>query len=238
MSLGELLDASFTIFRRHFATLVVIAAICYGPFQVMNVYIETAGGWGENVVLLLLALLVASLGALVGSAANLKVISDGYLGRETTPGEAMRFALGRIGPLMLAGFAKYLLVFLAFLLFVIPGVIVACGYAVVSQVVVLEQPENATDALGRSWSLTKGHKGTALALGFILGLVASLPGFVAGIMAAVGLGITAQIVGGIAAIALAPLVPCGMTLYYYDLRVRKEAFDLQALDLQLGGATA
>jgi hypothetical protein len=35
-------------------------------------------------------------------------------------------------------------------------------------------------------------------------------------------------------IVLAPILPCVLTLLYYDLRVRREAFDLQILSEQLG----
>jgi Na+/serine symporter len=35
-------------------------------------------------------------------------------------------------------------------------------------------------------------------------------------------------------IVLAPILPCALTLLYYDLRVRREAFDLQILSEQLG----
>jgi len=35
-------------------------------------------------------------------------------------------------------------------------------------------------------------------------------------------------------IVLTPILPCACTLLYYDLRVRREAFDLQMLSAQLG----
>jgi len=36
-------------------------------------------------------------------------------------------------------------------------------------------------------------------------------------------------------IVLYPAISCVVTLMYYDLRVRREAFDLQMLSQQLGG---
>jgi hypothetical protein len=35
-------------------------------------------------------------------------------------------------------------------------------------------------------------------------------------------------------VVLAPILPCALTLLYYDSRVRREAFDLQILSQQLG----
>ena len=199
------------------------------------VYAQVGGGILTHPGEFGIALLVAGLGGLVGSAAILKVISDGYLGREPSSTDAIRFALSKVWPLFVAGFARSLLTGLATLLFVVPGIIVACGYSVVSQVVVLESLPRSTDALGRSWALTKDYKGTAFIMGLVLYLVAIMPGGVAaGILAAMGSQVAGQVIGGLCAIVLAPLLPCGMTLFYYDLRVRKEAFDLQLLGQLLG----
>lgn len=239
MSLGELLDGAFALYRRHFSVLVSVAAICYGPFQAISIYANVAGGWTEHWLLLLVGLLIASLGAVIGSASILKVVSDGYLGRATTPNEALAYGFDHIGALMLAGFARTLLTGLACLLLVIPGIVVACGYAVVSQVVVLENPPNALDALSRSWELTRGRRFTVFLLALVLAIVASLPGIVAGLLAIGGLQVLGIVIGSLAGLVLAPLLPCGLTLYYYDLRVRKEAFDLQTLEHLIGsGAPA
>jgi hypothetical protein len=235
MSLGELLDGAFTLYRRHFAVLVSVAAICNGPFQAINIYANVSGGWTEHLGLLAIGVLIASVGAILGAASILRIVSDGYLGRETTASEALRFGFHRIGALMLAGFVKTILIVLACMLLAVPGIIVACGYAVVSQVVVLENPPNALDALGRSWALTKGHRWTVFALAFVLFLVASLPGIVAGMLAIGGLQDVGTVVGSIAALVLSPLLPCGITLFYYDMRIRKEAFDLQTLEHLIGG---
>ena len=42
------------------------------------------------------------------------------------------------------------------------------------------------------------------------------------------------VVASLLVIVLAPILPCALTLLYYDLRVRREAFDLQVLSEQLG----
>ncbi|MFI5212964.1 MAG: hypothetical protein ACHQU8_00375 [Gemmatimonadales bacterium] len=235
MSQGELLDGAFGLYRRHFRQLVGVSALCYGPFQAFNLFAQISGGWIAHPVLLAVALLALMIGSLVGAAAILKIISDGYLEREASWDEAIRYAMGKVWPLIVAGFAAGVLTALATLLFIIPGIIVACGYSVVRQVVVLEDLPSATDALGRSWSLTKGHRMTALTIAFVLALVSAVPGAIAGVIAAVTpFAVVGQVLAALFAVLLSPLVPCGMTLYYYDLRVRKEAFDLQLLGQLLG----
>jgi len=42
------------------------------------------------------------------------------------------------------------------------------------------------------------------------------------------------VVASLIGIVLAPILPCAITLLYYDLRVRREAFDLQILSEQMG----
>jgi hypothetical protein len=42
------------------------------------------------------------------------------------------------------------------------------------------------------------------------------------------------VLGNLLSLVLTPIVACGLTLLYYDLRVRKEAFDLQLLSEQIG----
>jgi uncharacterized membrane protein len=242
MTLGELLDGAFVMFRRHFTTLVGIAVVCYLPFQAMRLYATVSGGWTGHLLLLCVALLLSAVGGLIGAAATLKVISDGYLNRDCSVGDALRFSLSKIGGLMVAGFARFILIALGFVLLIIPGIIIACGYSVVNQIVVLEDPASPLDSLGRSWKLTKDFKGRAFALAFILGIVAAMPSIAAGFMIALlhlssgSANILLAVLGAVTGLILAPLIPCGMTLFYYDLRIRKEAFDLQTLEQQISGS--
>ncbi len=236
MSLGEILDGALVIYRSHFGTLVSIAIVCQGVPTIMSTYVTVGGGPLFHPVLWLLAVGLSAIGGLITAGASIWVISEAYLGREVAMGEAIGFAVGKMVPIFLAGLAKYLLVFLAVLLFIIPGIVVACGYAVVTQVVVLEALPAATDALGRSWRLTRGYKGKAFALGFIVFALIYLPFFAATAIAAFipSLTMTVEIGAELVWLMIYPIIACAFTLLYYDLRVRKEAFDLEHLSQQLG----
>lgn len=232
MSIGEILDGTFTIYRQYFGPLVGIAITCYGAPAVLGVYVELRGGvvfapglWG-------LSMLLQAIGGLIAAGATVKVVSDAFLGREPVMGDALHFAVGKIWRILVAGIAKYILIFLATLLLFVPGVIVACGYAVVVQTVVLEDLAAATDALSRSWSLTKGSKGRAFVLGVVTFAILLIPTFVAGVLAAFFPG--AFVLAALVQLLVYPIFGCAFTLFYYDLRVRKEAFDLEHLSRQLG----
>lgn len=119
-------------------------------------------------------------------------------------------------------------------------IFVACGYAVTTPVVVLEHLGGAFDAFGRSWDLTRTFKRKIFGIAFVAYLIFTLP------MAAVGglgayfiihaplIGQAIEVLAAALPIVMTPLLSCVFTLLYYDLRVRREAFDLEILSQQLG----
>ena len=120
---------------------------------------------------------------------------------------------------------------------------VAIGYMVTTPVVVLETLSSSFDSFGRSWELTRGFRGRIFGLVFVGTLIANfLPQIV---LSALG-GLVTEllpsailpwtILAAALPIVLTPIVPCILTLAYYDLRVRREGFDLQLLSEQLGTA--
>lgn len=118
---------------------------------------------------------------------------------------------------------------------------VASGYMVTTPVVVLETLSSAFDSFGRSWELTHKAKGRVFGLMLVATLITSvLPSLVLQAIGAVilqyvpGAILVWTIVSAAIPITLAPILPCVLTLAYYDLRVRREGFDLQLLGEQLG----
>lgn len=118
---------------------------------------------------------------------------------------------------------------------------VICGYMVTTPAVVLESLPSAFDSFGRSWELTRDAKLRMLGLAVVGWLISSLlPAVVAQVIGALVLQIIpgAQFVWPVVSsafpIVVAPILPCILTLAYYDLRVRREGFDLQLLSEQLG----
>ncbi len=139
--------------------------------------------------------------------------------------------LGTIGILTIIAGAVGTLWFVAYVL---------CCYGLTTMVVVLEDLNSSFDAFSRSVELTRGSRLKVFFTWLVIVVfTAILPWLVIqGASLALGpespvvpfLGLL-SIVGGV---ALAPILPCALTLLYYDLRVRREAFDLQILSDQLG----
>jgi hypothetical protein len=146
-----------------------------------------------------------------------------------------------IGLTGVAGGMAVLLVFIEAIAAVWLFIYVACGYMVTTPVVVLETLSSNFDAFGRSWELTKGARGRVFGLVFVAGLISSvLPALVLSAVGALigqlapAATIAWTVIAAVLPVVLTPIVPCVLTLAYYDLRVRHEGFDLQLLSEQLG----
>lgn len=120
-------------------------------------------------------------------------------------------------------------------------VYVLCGYGVTTPVVVLEELGSSFDSFRRSWELTRGFRGKVAGLSIVAGLLFNaLPSWVLQAPVAFtrgtmpGLSIAFGALATIVPVILAPAIAAVITLMYYDLRVRREAFDLQVLGQQLG----
>lgn len=238
LSIGEILDGALIVLRRHFALVLVIAIVCEGIPTAMDVYIDLTGGASLNPGLSLLDRLLTLVGSVLVTGATVRVVSEAYLGRMPIFGDAMNFAFSRFGAIFGANFMSGLLTVLATLALIIPGIIVACGYSVAAEVAALESG-SSSEALRRSWDLTKGFKLKALALGVVsVGLILIVylgAGVVGGLLGGVvgGLDTLLAVFAACVSLVMYPLISCVFTLFYYDLRVRKEGFDLEMLSRQL-----
>ncbi len=239
LSIGEILDGALVLLRRHFTLVLGIAVVCEGIPTAMDVYIDLTGGGSQNPGLSLLDRLLTLVGSVLVTGATVRVVSEAYLGRTPLFGDAMGFAGSRFGTILGANIMSGFLTVLATLALVIPGIVVACGYSVAAEAAALESG-SASEALRRSWDLTKGFKWKALALGVVsIGLILVVylgAGVLGGIMGEVvgGLDAVLAVLAACVSLLIYPVISCVFTLFYYDLRVRKEGFDLEMLSRQLG----
>ncbi len=283
MRLGEILDGSFNIYRRHFGlfmrlSLILVwlptAAYIYLSLRLSKTPFEALSFFQEHVAssigIFLLSVVVWAACSLLLKAGTVRIISDSYLGQEPELGASIRFGVDRIIPLLLVTFSKGLLIILLYLVSAVAvgalyfmgklvgiggfmifiGVVAAfwflawvlCAYATTTPIVVLEDLSSSFDAFSRSWELTRGARlkvfGTVVVAWLISVFLPQL--VVSGISGVLGVAGNDSlqpffvVVASLLGIVLAPILPCALTLLYYDLRVRREAFDLQVLSEQLG----
>jgi uncharacterized membrane protein len=249
LTVGEILDTSFSLYRRHFAALATVALVCTGIPLVLRMFLEASGGFLVNLTLGVLYALSLVVLNLVATAATVFIVSESYLGRPLSAWEALRRATPYMGRILVCSLLMAIVVGLGFLLLLIPGVILAVGLALAIPAVVLEPRTSASGALSRSWELTRGARWRLFGLGITLlvllyvpvvaitGLFALLLPESAGMFSGGSLGMVMAIaVGGLVQMFIYPLFYCVLTVAYYDLRVRKEGFDLELLASTLQSA--
>jgi hypothetical protein len=193
---------------------------------------------------LMVAGILSLLGQVLCSGALTKSVSETYLGNEITVGQAYRFVLHKLPTLILAGICVALVVYLGLLLLVVPGVIFGLWFALTTPAIVVEDLK-ATKGMSRSKALASGNLGKIFSVAFLVFLLTLVVSMVAGYAGAF-LGRIVfpgnmtlnvffnQLVSVIAKILVVPIGATAYILLYYDLRIRKEGFDLQMLAESIG----
>jgi len=266
MEIADILDTAIRLYRQNLTLFMEIVAVV----QVFLMAIYMIGMWvGAQTIMATpseeipwLALLgLGPIGLLyiggwillfpVSEAALAFAVSETYLGRRISVLEAYR----RMWPLLWRLLGTMILVSIVISLgtgmCLIPGLLVWVWFAITTPIVALERTAGPT-AMDRSYRLVSGHWwrvfGTLLLLQLII-IVATVAISVPPMLAAMLLlgesnPLLAQslttAVQTITNIVVRPVLMIATVLIYYDLRIRKEGFDLvtltQALERSRGGA--
>lgn len=234
MGFGEILDTAFRLVRDHAAVLIGIPILFYVPLALLQEALRSrqlAASQGAAGEVAAVSILVAMLGFAVilpvVQAAVTHAIGEHYLGRSVRVGEALRRAASIFLPMMGTWLLASLAIMGGLVLFVIPGIYLMLVFMLVVPVMVLEGGFG-TRALGRSRELMHGSLlrglGVIVLGGIIAGLLSGAAGLVFGFIPWIGA------VGTGAAQAAAFAYTSAVTvLLYFDLRCRKEQFDLEHL---------
>jgi hypothetical protein len=260
LSIGEMLDAGFKLFRHRFGTLMVCVLVPVVPLSILSTIIvgsvddaafdvnAPASDSSSVDVANLIDNLLSGAAAAIAIAACFKVISSAYLGERADAGTSLRYGLSRLLPLVVAYFAMSICVGIGLVLLLVPGIFLAVKWSMTFPAIVAERA-GPFAALRRSWELTRGHWwrtfGTLLVvvlISFVLS-IAILVGFGAAVATSDSISelAFAVLLTAVTIIVLAilyPLTAAVVTVLYYDLRVRNEGFDLQLLARGVGADAA
>lgn len=240
MSLGEILDMGFRILRNHFAVLVGLAAMIYVPLLLMGSVAQLILPQGAETspddIRAALPLLLGVLGAAavwalvawpVASAAITHAVGELYLGRSATFAESLRTGWSLVWPLSGTSLLVVLFVIGGLFLLIIPGIYLGLSYALVWPIMVLERRFGMA-ALRRSRHLMRGNllriAGLATVAGILTAVLSSAAQF--------GLGYVPVVGSLVSMLVRAAGTAFGTTfsvLLYFDVRCRKEAFDVEHL---------
>lgn len=272
LSVGEILDISLKIWRRHFIALAKVVLFVVAPVQVLSSFLLASaipesdllfdpGAFdtttdtgpdpfadfdGGDAAAMFAAFgvvtLLSGLAFVLSSAAALRAVTVAYLGGTPDWRESLQLAVRRFGSLLGLSILMGLGLLLGFALCLAPGVWVGVMWSL-AFVALLAEDLSATGALGRSRSLVKGRWWPTfgvLLLAFLLNVVVdqivSIPFAIGSIFSAnsvIGFGLSA-VANIISDVITTPFVAAVFVLVYFDLRVRKEGFDLQLLAQAMG----
>ena len=220
LSIGEILDVAIKIYLRNAWTLFRVVLVVVAPVQIVSALIEaSAASNGDtttvsshDVALGVTAIVaVAILGIVantVATGASFKAVADAYLGEQPTWRSSLRFAFAVAVPVLLTEGVK------------------------------------GSKALGRSRQLVRdrwwGTFGVVLLGTILAGVVSAAIGALAGLAggttdaSSVAGFLVNTVSGTLGSMISTPFTAAFVTVLYFDLRVRKEAFDLQLLAERIG----
>ncbi len=264
LSLGEILDRTFTLYRGYFWLFIGISAIPRVLVLILNlaqVFVLTPMGFTSGtgtsrapsapedilkwvaVFLIIggITFIVSLLVILLTQGATIIAVSELYLGRSITISESFLRVRSQLGMLLGLLILNVLAVVAGFIFLIVPGVYIACRL-LVSVPAALSENLGPTEALERSWSLTTDNAGRAfvilllyVALSMGAGFLFAMPFQVGAVLSRNNPGLMTlwqamtQVGAFVANVLVTPVVTIASAVFYYDLRVRKEAFDLQML---------
>jgi hypothetical protein len=259
LSLGELLDRTFFLYRRHFLLFIGIAAV---PYLVILVpvlaglvlyrllahsspsFVPAAAVVG--IVLIILVAMAVFVAFLYSAGASVFAVSEIYAGRHASIRGSFRLVRGKEWILLGVMFLSGLIIMGGFLALIIPGIYLMCRIPLATAAAMIEDI-GPGDAIGRSFFLTKDFAGRsaliyllAVSLQYGVGLMFQMPFLVLTAVTAkqshlmLLWTVLGQVGGLLGGILVAPVHTIGFALFYYDLRIRKEAFDLQMMMQAIG----
>jgi hypothetical protein len=238
-SASEIADASINLMKSNAKLVFAVAATLYVPIIVVNVLFmppSTSTSGGDTLVRVILALVGILWGGLVEGAVTVAV-SERYLGRDTSAGAAISAAFSRGFRLAFGVWARWMLIGFGLVLLIVPGIYAFIFSFAMTPAIILEK-RGINAAWLRSRELARGMKSHVLGSMFIAYLVffavLITVGFMAGGLLFGGNERAFQVLQGAISILVWPFVVTTQTLLYYDLRIRKEGFDIE----HLAGATA
>jgi hypothetical protein len=238
MNVGMILDKAIHVYTKNFWLLIGIMAIpaalslLLGRVFLSSGRLDSASGLLSLPLYIVLVIVADG----IGGAAVTAVLSGLYLGRETSFAGAYAAALKKAGAITIAKLLSVLFCILGIFV-IVPGIILALSYTLVSPVVMLESIP-ASRSLKRSRELMKGFRWKTFGMALIYLLISGLI-LLVGTMAARLLVLLTEIdafqymlpslLTAALNLFIAPLPPIIATLIYYNQRIGKENFDLVLL---------
>ena len=260
LSVGEVLDASFKVVRQSFGTLALCVLVVALPLNIINTLIAASTSnnafdldtttndvsTGTQLAGSLLTTILTIVLTTLAAAACFRAVTATYLGEKPTVGESLSFAASRLLPLVWLSILYGVGLIIPFLFFFIPGVWLAVAWSTSYPALLFEDVRGAK-ALGRSFGLVRGRWWATLGALVVMYLIVFVISAILGALFGAALissldsealaAVIYTIINTLSSLVTLPLIAAVLTIVYFDLRVRKEGFDLHLLARGVGAPT-
>jgi hypothetical protein len=177
VSIGAVLDETWTLFTRFFLRFFAIALVVFLTVNLLFGLVDAAissDDVGAALVVAVLALVAVVIGMTWLQGAFVYAVQDARDGSfDSSMGEVFSRVSPSIAPLIGASLLAGLGIAVGLLLFVIPGLVLLTIWAVIAPVIVVEK-RRAVESFGRSRELVRGHGWTVFGIVVITGLLSGV----------------------------------------------------------------
>jgi hypothetical protein len=177
MSIGAVLDETWTLFTRFFLRFFVLALVVFAVVNLLFALIVEAissDNDGRALWLAILGLATVVIGTTWLQGAFVYAVQDARDGSfDATLGQVLSRVSPSILPLLVAGILAGLGIVAGLILLIVPGLFLMTIWAVIAPIIVLEK-RPALAAFGRSRELVRGHGWTVFGIVVITGLLTGI----------------------------------------------------------------
>ena len=232
LSIGEILDGAFSVYRAKFTTIIGAALVLMIPGALLFFVNPVIG------------LLVFYLGSGLMLISSIWIVAEVVMGREVSIGGALSASLKILIPFIVAGILYAIGVSIGFVLLIIPGILLSFMWFAWMPIVIVEKQ---VMFFGRSRALAKGSWGKIFLVYLVSSILVMLPSM---IVYGVAFGTdqfdstTAQFpplfqaIYALMSALTTPFSSAVVVLLYFDQRVRKEGLDVEMSTASLGESVA
>jgi hypothetical protein len=227
-SAGAVIRRSVSVWAGNFLAFSAVVLAVQSPAIVLaGVWAAASGGTVEPSRALWL---VSTLLGFIATGALTAGALRGIRGERARAGDMLRVGLRRLWNVLSVSIVGQLAALLGLALLIVPGLAVVAGLWVAVPAAVTERWAGTSDALSRSWELTKGRRWKVLAVALVTVVVALGTAFVASFALdmVAELGANAPVVAAleeaVSSIAVG-FIAISAAVSYHDLREAREGFD-------------
>lgn len=249
INVATVLSDAWALYRRQATALWTTIATVVVPAQILiwvivrvslssnavarNGTVYTAGSTaGPTIAVIALGFL----SAILGMGALSRLLVETYTGHPTSWQESLRYAGRHLASLLWLGIVSGILLGIAYVLLIVPGIFLTVAWAVAVPALVFEGP-GVIGSLNRSWELVRGHWWSTfgalvvalvitVGIGFLVGAI--LSGAASSSSVAVVLTLSG-LSRAISAILSYPLIAAISVVLYAKLRAQKEGVSPEGL---------